>query len=196
MKLDRKRPAERGHPPALAQALAGSQEVREKVEACAEDLGSANEVVKKKIAEGTTTLPALDALESGERVESKVQECADDLHKVTETLAQGISELEQTEFALTQSQRALADTKAALATAQKDEKKARLLALHDSMTGLANRDLFDYRLEAAISLAERHHWTLAVMFFDLDGFKAVNDTYGHAAGDGVLKEVRLPRSIG
>jgi diguanylate cyclase (GGDEF)-like protein len=57
------------------------------------------------------------------------------------------------------------------------------------MTGLPNRDLFDDRLSHAISLAERHDWTLAVMFLDLDGFKRINDTYGHAAGDAVLKEV-------
>jgi two-component system cell cycle response regulator len=62
-------------------------------------------------------------------------------------------------------------------------------ALHDSMTGLPNRDLFDDRLAHAIALATRHAWTLAVMFLDLDRFKCINDTHGHAVGDGVLKEV-------
>jgi diguanylate cyclase (GGDEF)-like protein len=61
--------------------------------------------------------------------------------------------------------------------------------LHDSTTGLPNRDLFDDRLTHAIALAKRHAWTLAVMFLDLDRFKYVNDTHGHAVGDGVLKEV-------
>jgi two-component system cell cycle response regulator len=61
--------------------------------------------------------------------------------------------------------------------------------LHDSMTGLPNRDLFDDRLTHAIALAKRHAWTLAVMFLDLDRFKCINDTHGHAVGDGVLKEV-------
>jgi two-component system, cell cycle response regulator len=61
--------------------------------------------------------------------------------------------------------------------------------LHDSTTGLPNRDLFDDRLTHAIALAKRHTWMLAVMFLDLDRFKYVNDTYGHAVGDGVLKEV-------
>jgi two-component system cell cycle response regulator len=61
--------------------------------------------------------------------------------------------------------------------------------LHDSTTGLPNRDLFDDRLTHAIALAKRHSWTLAVMFLDLDRFKNVNDTHGHAVGDGVLKEV-------
>ncbi|MBC7944160.1 MAG: GGDEF domain-containing protein [Burkholderiales bacterium] len=176
-------------PGALELALERSQGVKAKVEACADDLGSANDIVKKKIAEGATTLSAHKALVESETVESKVQECADDLHEVTETLAQGIDDLKQTEIALIQSRKALAATEAALATAQEEEKKARLRALHDSTTGLPNRDLFDDRLAHAISLAERHDWTLVVMFLDLDRFKSINDTHGHAAGDLVLKEV-------
>jgi two-component system cell cycle response regulator len=61
--------------------------------------------------------------------------------------------------------------------------------LHDSTTGLPNRGLFDDRLTHAIALAKRHTWMLAVMFVDLDRFKCINDTHGHAVGDGVLKEV-------
>jgi two-component system, cell cycle response regulator len=61
--------------------------------------------------------------------------------------------------------------------------------LHDSTTGLPNRELFDDRLTHAIALAKRHTWMLAVMFLDLDRFKCINDTHGHAVGDGVLKEV-------
>jgi diguanylate cyclase (GGDEF)-like protein len=62
-------------------------------------------------------------------------------------------------------------------------------ALHDSTTGLPNRDLFNDRLTHAIAMAKRHAWTLAVMFLDLDRFKYINDTHGHAVGDAVLKEV-------
>jgi diguanylate cyclase (GGDEF)-like protein len=61
--------------------------------------------------------------------------------------------------------------------------------LHDAKTGLPNRDLFDDRLVHAIAVARRHAWTLAVMFLDLDRFKEINDTHGHAVGDAVLKEV-------
>jgi diguanylate cyclase (GGDEF)-like protein len=62
-------------------------------------------------------------------------------------------------------------------------------ALHDSTTGLPNRDLFNDRLAHAIAMAKRHAWTLAVMFLDLDRFKFINDTHGHAVGDKVLQEV-------
>ncbi len=176
-------------PDALDLALEQSHEVKAKVETCADDLATANEIVKAQIAGGTTTLSAHQTLQVGTTVESKVQECADDLHEVTETLAQGIEDLAQTEIALTESREMLADTQAALAISQQEERDARRRALHDSMTGLPNRDLFDDRLSNAISLARRHDWTLAVMFLDLDGFKKINDTHGHAAGDSVLKEL-------
>jgi two-component system, cell cycle response regulator len=61
--------------------------------------------------------------------------------------------------------------------------------LHDIATGLPNRNLFNDRLTHAIALAKRHTWTLAVMFLDLDRFKFINDSHGHAVGDEVLKGV-------
>ena len=62
-------------------------------------------------------------------------------------------------------------------------------SLHDSTTGLPNRELFNDRLTHAIALSKRHSWTLAVMFLDLDRFKYINDTHGHAVGDAVLHVV-------
>lgn len=190
MTLDRVERAFRAATPdALNLALEQSHEVKAKVETCADDLATANEIVKEKIAGGTTLLSAHDALLAGTTVENDVQECADDLHEVTEILAQGIDDLARTEIELSKSRDILADTQTALALSQEDERESRRRALHDSMTGLPNRDLFDDRLAHAISLALRHDWTLAVMFLDLDGFKNINDTRGHAAGDSVLKEV-------
>ena len=69
------------------------------------------------------------------------------------------------------------------------ESKISFLAYHDQLTELPNRELFYDRMSHAISQARRKHERLALLFLDLDGFKAVNDSYGHEAGDIVLKAV-------
>lgn len=69
------------------------------------------------------------------------------------------------------------------------ESKVRFLAYHDQLTELPNRELFYDRLSQAVSQARRKHSRLVLLFLDLDGFKAVNDGYGHEAGDMVLKAV-------
>jgi diguanylate cyclase (GGDEF)-like protein len=61
------------------------------------------------------------------------------------------------------------------------------LANHDALTGLANRNLFEDRLQHAINRVRRNGKRLALLFLDMDRFKPVNDTYGHAAGDRVLQ---------
>jgi diguanylate cyclase (GGDEF)-like protein/PAS domain S-box-containing protein len=62
-------------------------------------------------------------------------------------------------------------------------------AFHDSLTGLANRALFRDRVEHALAHASREAERIGVLFIDLDDFKAINDTQGHAAGDLVLQRV-------
>ncbi len=63
------------------------------------------------------------------------------------------------------------------------------LAMHDALTGLPNRRLLMDRLSLAIAHAHRNKSTMAVMYLDLDGFKQINDTLGHDAGDTLLKMV-------
>ena len=64
--------------------------------------------------------------------------------------------------------------------------KVRLLSLTDEFTGLANRRAFMRRLQDEISRVQRHGSPLALAMIDLDEFKAINDTHGHAAGDAIL----------
>ncbi len=66
------------------------------------------------------------------------------------------------------------------------EEKLRFLAHHDPLTGLTNRSLFHDRLESAMRVAHRHQSGLAMLFLDLNDFKHINDTHGHAMGDRVL----------
>jgi diguanylate cyclase (GGDEF)-like protein/PAS domain S-box-containing protein len=69
------------------------------------------------------------------------------------------------------------------------QKKLEQLASVDTLTGLPNRRLVQDRLERAVLRAKRQQGRLAVMFMDLDGFKGVNDTFGHDVGDLLLREV-------
>jgi diguanylate cyclase (GGDEF)-like protein len=67
--------------------------------------------------------------------------------------------------------------------------RLRFAALHDSLTGLANRASFTEHLELALERAARMEHGVGVLFIDLDNFKLINDSFGHAAGDELLKNV-------
>ena len=174
----------------LSRALGQSERVQGKVERAASDLASVNTVLKTEIPEAVPLGKVERALNQSEAVEVKVQEASEELATVNQALGEEVRERHILE-------KRLHDSDRALARSQADEKRALHSSLHDPVTGLANLTLFTDRLSNAIAQAQRHDWRLAVLFIDLDEFKAVNDTHGHDAGDRVLNMVaqRLQASV-
>jgi len=78
-----------------------------------------------------------------------------------------------------------------------NEDRLRHLAYHDGLTGLPNRDFFEEQLQYFVDWSQENDQITAVLFLDLDGFKQINDTYGHSMGNLLLKAVaqRLVRSL-
>ena len=74
---------------------------------------------------------------------------------------------------------------------EREQTKARVhqLAFYDSLTGLPNRVMFSARAEQALAATEYHAFPVAILFVDIDRFKRVNETQGHAAGDGLLRNI-------
>ena len=74
---------------------------------------------------------------------------------------------------------------------ERGKETVRWQAYHDSLTGLPNRTLFLDRCTQALSMARRHEHISAVLFLDIDRFKQINDTFGHKAGDDLLREIAM-----
>jgi diguanylate cyclase (GGDEF)-like protein len=155
--------------------LGQSEHIHELIKQSAEELSSTGAGVMPEPA-NSGPLPSVNpALDTNEAVKKLLQEASKSLTAVNRTLQIEIRD------------RTLLDHQ--LAAAIEQQEGARHAALHDPMTGLPNRVLFNDRLEHGIAQAKRHGWMLAVMFVDLDDFKSINDTYGHEAGDAVLQAV-------
>jgi len=106
---------------------------------------------------------------------------------IVDAVAAGVNFLgEELEASFGEIERRVADRTAALVTATQELARR---ALHDELTGLPNRGLFWEFLGHRLALAGRRQTGYAVLFLDVDRFKAVNDTLGHAAGDRLLIEV-------
>lgn len=159
----------------LTQVLKDSELVNGMVKESAAELASVNLVLNEEFS-NQNRLPEVEmALEKSEAVEIKVQDASEKLSKVNRALEQEVKERHLMEQDLVK--------------VMGQQKEALHASLHDALTGLPNRVLFIDRLEHGMEQAKRHGWTLAVMFLDLDKFKAINDSYGHAVGDAVLLTV-------
>jgi diguanylate cyclase (GGDEF)-like protein len=95
----------------------------------------------------------------------------------------------QVERQLVDARTALAQARAELAGTRDGERRARHLALHDSLTGLPNRRYFSEQLELVLAQVEPQCPGLAVLYLDLDDLKSVNDLHGHDTGDELLRIV-------
>jgi len=175
-------PPESTSVPSLQRTLDQSEKVKDKMEEAAVELSDVNAALKEDVATGAPRVNVEHALAKSENVEAKVQEAAEDLVAVNDALADEVAERDSLEHRLLQGESALTKSLEA-------EEVARHRALHDAVTALPNVTLFGDRLEHALEQAQRHSWRLAVLFLDLDGFKLINDTHGHDAGDRVLQAV-------
>lgn len=92
---------------------------------------------------------------------------------------------------LSKQQKAAADLAAIALERHNLIQKLEYQAMHDPLTGLPNRSLYHDRLEQAVARANRNGTLVSVLFIDLNGFKAINDTLGHTIGDSLLRDVGL-----
>jgi diguanylate cyclase (GGDEF)-like protein len=157
----------------LTEALGQSKHAKNLLQECVIGLLSVNEDLKQELADQGRGSRVESALRKSHVVENGVQAASTAQSLVNRALESEIRD------------RALVDHQLAAATEQAEA--ARAAATHDVLTGLPNRALLKERLEHGFGLARRHGWLTAVMFIDLDGFKGINDSYGHETGDVVLQ---------
>ncbi|HSB23702.1 MAG TPA: GGDEF domain-containing protein [Burkholderiaceae bacterium] len=126
---------------------------------------------------------------SSDRGQADVLECADELSALQASLTEELGRCKRIERELVDVRAALARSRVELTGTRDGERRARHLALHDSLTGLPNRRYFGECLDRALARIEPAHPGLAVLYVDLDGLKAINDRHGHDTGDQLLKIV-------
>jgi diguanylate cyclase (GGDEF)-like protein len=165
----------------LASVLGKNEHVREIISQSAQELSSVNAGIRHVLTDPLSGVEIVFA--KNEAVIKNLQDASEELTAMNQTLQIEIRDRTMVDYQL--------------AAALEQEEGSRNAALHDNLTGLPNRALFKDRLVHGIAQAKRHRWTLAVMFLDLDKFKNINDTYGHQAGDTVLRTVatRLKHNI-
>jgi diguanylate cyclase (GGDEF)-like protein len=142
----------------------------------------ANDYVTKPV-DFAVALARVNTQISRKRAEEQVVSANEELRKANEDLERRVEE--RTSRLIDANQR----LKVEIADREESQARSQYLAHHDSLTGLGNRLLFKEQLEEALKDVSLAPHPLAVLFLDLDGFKAVNDTLGHSIGDLLLKLV-------
>ena len=144
----------------------------------------ANDYVTKPV-DFAVALARVNTQISRKLAEQQVAAANEELRKANEDLERRVEE--RTSRLIDANQR----LKVEIADREESQARSQYLAYHDSLTGLGNRLLFKEQLEEALTEVSTTPHPLAVLFLDLDGFKAVNDTLGHSIGDMLLKSVAV-----
>jgi diguanylate cyclase (GGDEF)-like protein len=142
----------------------------------------ANDYVTKPV-DFAVALARVNAQISRRRAEQQVVMANEELRKANEDLERRVEE--RTRRLIDANQK----LKEEIADREELQARSQYLAYHDSLTGLGNRVLFKEQLDEALKHVSVTPNPLAVLFLDLDGFKAVNDTLGHSVGDLLLKTI-------
>ena len=153
--------------------------------------------LSRTVGEPLATLPEFQANGDARQIQANVLECVAALDQLHMTLRHEFSRRQQLEMDAFDARTALAQARAELLGTQVGERRARYLSLHDGLTSLPNREHLRERLDQILAQADPGGAAIAVLYLDLDDFKAINDAHGHDIGDELLRIVaaRLTRTI-
>ncbi len=149
------------------------------------------------VGQGLAASAAPLAQHSAAWVHDSVLECVAAMEQLHTALGHERGRRQQLELEVVDARTQLVQLHAELMHSRSDERRSRSRALHDSLTALPNRSFFGEFLDHALVQAEPQRQELAVLYLDLDGFKAINDTHGHDIGDQLLRIIaaRLTRAV-
>lgn len=159
----------------LSNVVLETKQVQELVAECRDDLAEVNARMRSDLDDPLLPNKTAGTLQRSVALQAKVGTVSDRVATITDELIEHVRD------------RRLMDSRFVAVVEQ--EAAARHAALHDYLTGLPNRALWEDRIKHGLSQARRHDWGMGVLFIDLDAFKEINDSLGHAAGDRVLVSV-------
>ena len=156
----------------LSNVVRDARQVQEMVAECHDDLVEVNARMRRDFDDPRLPSAAAGTLQKSEAVQEKVGTVSDKVAIITDELVEHVRDRHQID--------------SELAAVVEQEAAARHAAVHDYLTGLPNRALWEDRMQHGLAQAKRHGWGMGVLFIDLEEFNRVNDNLGHAAGDRLL----------